>query len=135
MKIPTELRIFIQEKECLFNKYINSYLAGDIKNLTIKEEYVMLERLKEQREVYCSELEVLKQTDLEVAKNERFNLLKEQVAKEVEAEHDAKLAAVELKIAHYDFVIADEEAKEIAKLNETINDETFTETAVENLEG
>ena len=72
MKFKTELRIIIDRKETLFDKYINRVISGDIKNLTIKEEYIMLEALKIQREEYVAELERLKNTNLEEIKNARF---------------------------------------------------------------
>lgn len=91
----------------------------------------MLERLKEQREFYVSELEVLKQADLETLKLERFELVKEQIAQEVEAEHNAKIAEAELKISHYDFVIADEEAKQVAEVTEEVVEEvSINETEI-----
>ena len=71
----------------------------------------MLEKLKEQRGVYVAELEQLKRTDLNAIKAERFEQVKEEIAAAVEQEHNDKLAAVELEISHYDFVIADEEKK------------------------
>lgn len=117
MRFETELRIFEERKEEIFEKYIDSCIAGNIKNLTIKEDMIMLERLKEQREVYVAELEKVKAVDLEVIKSERFELVKEAIAKEVEKEHEDEIAKVELKIAHYDFVIADEEAKAEAELH------------------
>lgn len=117
MRFKTELRIMTEQKETAFDRYINRVISGDIKNLTIKEEYIMLEILKEKREAYAAELEQLKQTtDLEAIKNARFELVKETIAKEVEDEFNAKLAAVELKISHYDFVIAEEEEKAAAEL-------------------
>lgn len=69
----------------------------------------MLEKLKAQRGVYVEELEQLKRTDLNAIKAERFEQVKEEVAAAVEQEHNDKIAAVELKISHYDFVIAGEE--------------------------
>lgn len=69
----------------------------------------MLDRLKEQREVYAAEVERLKMVNLDEIKNARFELVKETIAAEVEKEHQDKLAEVELKVAHYDFVIAEEE--------------------------
>lgn len=117
MRFETELRIFEERKEEIFEKYIDSCIAGNIKNLTIKEDMIMLERLKEQREVYVAELEKVKAVDLEVIKSERFELVKEAIAKEVEKEHEDEIAKAELKIAHYDFVIADEEAKAEAELH------------------
>lgn len=69
----------------------------------------MLERLKEQREVYVAELDQLRLTNLEVIIAERFEQVREEIAAQVERELNDKLAAVELKISHYDFVIAEEE--------------------------
>lgn len=84
----------------------------------------MLENLKEKREVYVAELENLKATtDLNALINERFEAAKATIAEEVEAEFNAKLAEVELKISHYDFVIAEEEAKLAEAVAEEPTDE------------
>ncbi len=131
MKVATEWRLIIDRHESLLDKYIDSVMAGNIKNLTIKEEWIMLERLKKQREVYVAELEELKSTDLEAIKNARFELVKELIAKEVEDELNTKLAAVELKISHYDFVITDEEEKAKKELEAEI-EATNEEQVVEN---
>ncbi len=130
MRIASEWQLLIERRRSLLEMYIDSVAAEDIKNLTIKEEWIMLERLKEQREVYVAELEELKKTDLEAIKNARFELVKEMIAKEVEDELNAKLAAVELKVSHYDFVIADEEEKAKKELEaeiEATNDEQVVE--------
>lgn len=115
MRIDTECRICIDRKESFLDKYISRVISGDINILVIKEEWIMLERLKEQREFYVSELEALKLADLELVKAEKLELVREQIAQEVEAEHNAKIAEAELKISHYDFVIAEEEAKQVVE--------------------
>lgn len=89
----------------------------------------MLERLKKQREVFVAEVDRLKNLDLEAVKNARFELVKETIAEEVKKEHNDKLAAAELKVSHYDFVIAEEEAIAIRELEQS------NEVAEENLEG
>ena len=116
MRFDTELRIFEERQEDILEKYIDSCIAGNIKNLIIKEDVIMLERLKEQREVYVAELEKVKAIDLELIKAERFELAKDEISRQVEREHQAEIDKAELKIAHYDFVIADEEAKAEAEL-------------------
>ena len=90
----------------------------------------MLERLREQREVYVAELTELKKTDLEAKKRARLEERKAEIFQEVEDEFNKEVAAVELKISHYDFVIADEEAKVEAELlqeNEIENNEFVEE--------
>lgn len=69
----------------------------------------MLDRLREQREVYAAEVERLRNVDLTEDKNARYELAKATIDAEVEKEHNDKIAAVELKVSHYDFVIAEEE--------------------------
>lgn len=88
----------------------------------------MLENLKEKRDAYITELENIKATtDLEAIKNERFELIKETIAKEVEDEFNAKLAEVERKISNYDFVIAELEAEAIAEepIDNVVTDENI----------
>lgn len=125
MKELTELRIMIDQKETIIDKYINRVISGDIKNLTIKEEWIMLEALKIQREEYVAELERLKNTNLEEIKNARFELIREQIALEVEKELADKVTAAELNVAHYDFVITNLEAKAEAELNTEIETENI----------
>lgn len=122
---PTELRIYYKRKKTLIDKYIDSLLAGDIKNLTIKEGYIMLEKLKAQREVYLNELETLKSTDIESLKLARLEEVKPEIFKQVEDEHQAKVDNVETKIKHYDFVISELEAATIAESDQadTSNDD------------
>lgn len=90
----------------------------------------MLEKLKEQREVYVAELEQLKQTDLEAIIAERFEQIKEQIALEVKKELNDKLAEVELKISHYDFVIAEEEKLAEVVAEEVVADEVIAEDVI-----
>lgn len=78
----------------------------------------MIEELRRQRDEYVAELEALKQTDLEAIRNARFELVKETIAQEVEAEFNEKLAGAEQNVAHYDFVIARVEAAAAAEINE-----------------
>lgn len=81
----------------------------------------MLENLKEKREAYVAELENIKATtDLNALINERFELVKETIAKEVEDEFNAKLAEVEKKISNYDFVIAELEAEAAEEVTEEV---------------
>lgn len=122
MQEPTELRIIVNKQETPFEKGISSMIADNIENLIIKEDWIVLERLKAQREVYIAEVEKLKATDLEAVKNARFELIKEKIAEEVKEEFDKKLAEVELKVAHYDFVIAEEE-QNVDIATEVINTE------------
>lgn len=129
MRVLTEYRISAK-KETFIEKYIDSFIAGNIKNLVIKEEWIVLERLKEQRGVYVAELEELRKTDLEAKKRARLEERKAEIFQEVEDEFNKELAAAELKISHYDFVIADEEAKAEAELlqeNEIENNEIVEE--------
>lgn len=121
LKELTEIRIISARKTTCIEKYINRVISDNIKNLTIKEEWIMLEALKIQREEYVFEVEQLRNTDLEAIKNERFELVKEQIALEVEKELQDKLAAAELNVAHYDFVIANLEAKAEAELDAELN--------------
>ncbi len=116
LKDLTEIRIYYDRKETVFDKYIDSLLAGNIENLTIKEGYIMLERLKNQRGVYAAELEKLKSTDLEAVKNARFELIKEKIAEEVEMEFNEKLTNIKTKIEHYDFVIDELEMKAVEEI-------------------
>lgn len=82
----------------------------------------MLENLKEKRDAYIAELENIKATtDLNAIINERFEAVKETIAKEVEDEFNAKLAEVEKKISNYDFVIAELEAESVVA--EEVTDE------------
>ena len=110
MKVKTEFRITIKKKADLLDRYIENFLNGN-KKLIIKEDWFMLEILKNQREKYVAELELLKQANLDAIKAERFEASKEQIAAEVEREHNEKIAEVEVKISHYDFVIKMEEEK------------------------
>lgn len=135
MKVATEWRLIVERQDSLLEKYIDSVWAGDIKNLTIKEVWIMLERLKEQREVYVAEMEELKSTDLEAIKNARFELVKALIAEEVEKELNDKVAAVELKVSHYDFVIAEEEAKAAKELEAEIEANNEVENINENIGG
>lgn len=83
----------------------------------------MLDRLREQREVYAAEVERLNNVDLTEVVNARFELVKEAIVAEVEKEHQDKLAEVELKVSHYDFVIAEEEkALEVQDENTSIEE-------------
>lgn len=124
MKFESELKIIINKKETLIDKYINSFFAGNIKNLTIKEDYIMLERLKERREVYVAELERIKTTtDLEAIKNARFEIVKEQIEREVIDEFNSKLSDVENKIKNYDFVINELEMTSTDEVDEVIVEE------------
>lgn len=134
MMFKTELRTFYKLGETPLDKYIDSIVAIDINNLTIKEEDDMLEKLLERieamkvkKEVYVAELENLKATNLDEIINNRFELVKETIAKEVEDEFNVKLAEAELKVAHFDFVIAEDE-KELDQLR------TEAEQPVENTE-
>lgn len=122
VRFPTEFRMFVEKKETPLEKGISSFIAGNIKNLTIKEEWIMLENLKEKRDAYIAELENIKATtDLNAIINERFEAVKETIAKEVEDEFNAKLAEVEKKISNYDFVIAELEAESVVA--EEVTDE------------
>lgn len=125
MRVKTELRIFVDPEPTILDKYINRVISGDIKNLTIKEEWIMLEALRIQREKYVAELENLKNTNLDEIKNARFEFVKEQIALEVEKELADKVAAAELNVAHYDFVIKNLEAKEEAELAQEIETENL----------
>ena len=106
----TEFRTTISKKADVLDIYVKNFLNGN-KNLIIKEDWFMLEILKNQRENYVAELELLRQENLDAIKAERFEMLKDQVAAEVEREHNEKMAEVEVKISHYDFVIKMEEEK------------------------
>lgn len=125
IKPLTELRVTIKQRETLIGKYISSHLAGDIKNLTLKEDWFMLEELKMQREEYAAELERLRNSDLEAIKNARFELVKEEIAREVEAEFNEKLAEAELNVKHYDFVIEKMEAKALENLEQEVQEENM----------
>lgn len=135
MMFKTELRVFYKLGETPLDKYIDSIIAIDINNQTIKEEDMFekilerIEAMKVKKEAYVAELENLKATtDLEAIKNARFEQLKETIAKEVEDEFNEQLAEVELKIAHFDFVIAEDE-EELDRLQKTEE-----EQPVENME-
>lgn len=138
MKYLSELRVYYKPKKNIFERYIDSLLAGDIKNLTIKEEWIMLEKLTLQREEYAAELERLRNADLDAVVNARFELVKAKIAEEVIAEHDKKLAEAELNVKHYDFVIeklsavAETEDNSVEKAAEDvsndISNEEFNET-------
>lgn len=80
----------------------------------------MLDALKIQREEYANEVERLKNTNLDEIKNARFELVREQIALEVEKELADKIATAELNVAHYDFVITNLEAKAEAELETDI---------------
>lgn len=114
---PTEFRIYVKPKQTLLQKYINAYLSDDI-NLTIKEEYIMLEKLKAQREEYAAELERLKNVDIEALKLEKFEEVKANIELQVVEELNAKIADAELKVQHYDFVI---ENLEVEAINDSEN--------------
>lgn len=85
----------------------------------------MLEDLKRQRDEYVLEVERLKATNLEEIKSARFELIKEQIALEVEKELADKVAAAELNVTHYDFVIKNLEAKAEAELETEIETENI----------
>jgi len=117
----TEIRVAFEPSRTPLEKYINSRVAGGI-NLKIKEEWLMYEfsidALREKRAKYVAELERLKTIDVEKIKNARFELVKEKIAEEVQAELDLKIEKAELDILHYDVVITDIEAELEAKINE-----------------
>ena len=105
MKYLSELRVYYKPKKNIFERYIDSLMAGDIKNLTIKEEWIMLEKLTLQREEYAAELERLRNADLDAVVNARFELVKAKITEEAIAEHNEKLAEAARNVEHYDFVI------------------------------
>ena len=82
----------------------------------------MLEELKLQRAEYAAEVERLRNSDLEAVKNARFELVKEKIAEEVEAEFNEKLAKAELNVQHYDFVIETMEAKAVDDLEQEVQE-------------
>ena len=125
MKHETEWRIFIDRKKSLLEMYIDSVLAGDIKNLTIKEECIMLEKLKEKKESVIAELNELKFIDLNVIVEEELNKVRKEIEARVVAEHESKVNFINVKIETLDELIAEEEAKALEESNKEVVDENI----------
>ena len=106
MKNPVDFKIIINKKETLLSKYIGSYLAGDIKNLIIKEEWLMLDRL---REKYAQKLQEVETQDIEILVEERLNEVKEQIRQEVIAKHNDEILIAKFKVQAIDELIAEQE--------------------------
>lgn len=116
MKYKTEWRIFDNRKIGPLEKYISSYLAGNIKNLTIKEEWIMLEQLKEK---YVAALQKIETQDIEVLMNEKLNEVKEQIREQVISKHNDEILVAKLKVQAVEEMIADQaENEEAADENE-----------------
>ena len=110
MRYPVELKIIINKKETMIDKYISSYLAGDIKNLMIKEEWLMLE---EMRKKYAEKLQEIESQDIEILVEEKLNEVKEQIRQEVIAKHNDDILIARFKVQAVEEMIEDQE-KELA---------------------
>lgn len=117
---PTEWRILYDKGKTVFEEYIDSVVAGDIKNLTIKEEWFMLEKYMAKKEEYVAKLEELKSMNTEELVEAKLLEVKEQIRANVLAEHEAKIKHAEEKVSVIDEIIAEEEASEAAKLSAEI---------------
>ena len=132
MKHPTEWRIFIERKKGLLEMYIDSIIAGDIKNLIIKEDMIMLEMLKNKKESVIAELNELELVDLNALVEEELNKVREEIKARVVAEHESKVKFINVKIEALDELIAEEEAKELEAL---ANNEEVVDENIENIGG
>ena len=103
--MPTELRAEYMQRETVFDKYIDSCITSDIKNLIIKEEWFMLE---EMREKYVAKLQELEAQDIEILVQTRLKDEEEKIRQEVVAEHNDKILLAKLKVQAVDEMIADQ---------------------------
>ena len=115
MRVPTELRIVTNEKETAFGKYIDNYLVGDIEKITIKEEWFMLE---EMREKYAAKLQELEAQDIEVLVQARLKEEEDKIRQEVVSKHNDEVLLAKLKVQAVDEMIADQ-AEEVSNEDNT----------------
>lgn len=106
MNYPSELKILINKRETLIDKYISNYLVGDIKKIIIKEEWIMLDEL---REKYATKLQELETQDIEIFVEEKLNEVKEQIRQEVIAKHNDEILIARFKVQAVDEMIADQQ--------------------------
>jgi hypothetical protein len=105
MRFESEYKIIVDRKKSLLEKYIDSCSTGNIENLIIKEEWIMLEQL---REKYVAQLEEMKAQDIEVLVKEELDKVVEQIRAEVVANHEKNIVLAELKVKAVDEMINDE---------------------------
>ena len=105
MRTLSELRMVTNRKETALDKYISSYLAGDIENLIIKEEWIMLDELKEK---YVANLQEIEAQDVEVLVKERLKEEEDKIRQEVIAKHNDEILLAKLKVQAVDEMIADQ---------------------------
>lgn len=104
----TELRVNDNRRETVFDKYIDGFITGDIENLIIKEEWFMLEEL---REKYAARLQELEEQDIEVLVRKRVAEVEAEIRAEVVAKHDDEVLLAKLKVQAVDEMIADQSAE------------------------
>lgn len=119
MNFPSEFKILINKKGTLLDKYINSYLAGDIKKLIIKEEWLMLE---EMRKKYAEKLQEIESQDIEILVEEKLNEVKEQIRQEVIAKHNDDILIARFKVQAVEEMITDQEMEQEKEISEGMNE-------------
>lgn len=129
MRFPTEWRIFVEKEDISLEEDISRFISVNIKNLTIKEDNIMLEKCLAKKEEYVAKLEELKSTNIEGIVEAKLLEVKEQIRAAVIAEHEANIKHAEEKVSVIDEMIAEEEAN----ITESITEEVVTEN--ENIGG
>ena len=106
MKIQTELKVVDNRKETILDKYIDNFLAGNIKNIIIKEEWIMLIEL---REKYVANLQELESKDIELLVQARLKEEEEKIRQDVVSKHNDEILLAKLKVQAVDEMMADQE--------------------------
>lgn len=108
MRTLSELRIVSNQKQTAFGGFVDKYLDGKTQKLIIKEEWIMLDELKEK---YVAKLQEIEAQDVEVLVQERLKEEEDKIRQEVIAKHNDEILLAKLKVQAVDDMIADQAAE------------------------